>query len=63
MNKREIIRKFKDEHSSLNFKKITDHQGDGKMYATDVRVAFNDYLDSLYRYGLITEKQVNNITL
>jgi len=32
-------------------------------YRTDVRVAFTDFVDSLHREGMITEKLADRVTL
>ena len=42
---------------------IRDHSGIGRMYCTDTRVAWCDYVDGLQRCGLITEALANRATL
>lgn len=44
-------------------KMITDYSGKGKMYCTDTRVAFVDYIDALQRAGQISEDLANRATL
>lgn len=53
-----------------NYKReyIKDKKGyyrpkDQNEYVTDIRCAFVDYIDSLFKSGEITESQSNNITL
>lgn len=42
---------------------ITDYSGTGKMYPTDVRTAFIDFVCDLYADGRISEQLRNTITL
>ena len=51
---------FKNE---LDFKKIPDYSGKGKMYKTDTRCAFTEWVDSMHRDGFICEQLANRATL
>lgn len=42
---------------------IPDYSGIGRMYCTDTRVAWCDYVDSLQRSGLISETLAYRATL
>ena len=44
-------------------KKITDYSGKGKMYCTDVRVTFCDWLDALSKNGDVSQELVERATL
>ena len=63
MTSREVRRAFWRDHPHLSRKKITDYSGTGKMYTTDTRCAFSDYVDALSKSGLISEAVVNRVTL
>jgi hypothetical protein len=39
----------------LSRKKITDYSGEGKMYCTDTRCAWVDWVDNLSRNGVISK--------
>lgn len=54
---REIQSAFRKEYkNTLDFKIIPDYSGKGRMYKTDTRVAFCDWLYDLYKCGLISER-------
>lgn len=59
----ELVKAFKAAHPNLDFKKITDYSGKGKMYKTDTRCAFVDYVDMLHRDGIINTTLANNAHL
>ena len=40
----------------LDFTPITDYSGEGKMYKTDTRIAFADWLSDLKYNGLISQR-------
>ena len=66
MTSSEVRRAFWREHPHLSRKKITDHSGTGKMYTTDTRCAFVDYVDyvdALSKSGLVSEAVANRVTL
>jgi hypothetical protein len=44
----------------FKFAKVSKSQNE---QITDIQLSFNDWLDSMYKSGQITEKQVNNYTL
>lgn len=44
-------------------RRITDHSGNGKMYNTDTRCAFCDFVDSLNKDGQLAEGLVDRVTL
>ena len=63
MTSREVRRAFWRDHPYLSRKKITDYSGTGKMYTTDTRGAFVDYVDALSKSGLVSEAVANRVTL
>ena len=63
MTSREVRRAFWRDHPYLSRKKITDYSGTGKMYTTDTRCAFVDYVDALSKSGLVSEAVANRVTL
>ena len=44
-------------------RKITDYSGKGKMYCTDTRCAFVDYVDYLCNSGDISPELAERVTL
>ena len=60
---REVLRAFWRDNPQLNRKKITDFSGNGKIYVTDTRCAFVDYVDHLARNGDISESLADRVTL
>ena len=48
---------------NLSRKTIPDHAGTGRMYTTDTRCTFVDYVDELQRDGEISEALANRATL
>lgn len=44
-------------------RRITDYSGKGKMYNTDTRTAFCDFVDSLSREGRLGEGLADRVTL
>jgi hypothetical protein len=63
MTSREVRRAFWRDHPHLSRRKITDYSGTGKMYTTDTRCAFVDYVDALSKSGLVSEAVANRVTL
>jgi hypothetical protein len=59
----EIRRAFWEAHPTMPRKKIAGHAGTGKMYPTDTRCAFVDFVDHLARDGQITDSLANRVTL
>jgi hypothetical protein len=62
-NQKQIRAAFWQAHPTADRKRITDYTGNGKMYTTDTRCAFVDFLDSLSRSGQISEALANRATL
>lgn len=60
---KEIRQLFWATFPSADKKKIKDYSGKGKMYKTDTRVLFADFLDNLSRTGTISEKLAQRATL
>ena len=54
---------FWRDHPQADKRKITDYSGHGKMYRTDTRCTFVDYVDSLQRNGEITPAMAQKVTL
>ena len=54
---------FWDAFPELSRRKIPDHSGQGRMYPTDTRCAFCDFLESLTRNGEISEALAGRATL
>jgi hypothetical protein len=63
MNSRQVRAAFWRNHPHLSRKKITNYAGTGKMFPTDVRCAFADYVDALSKNGDISENVASNVTL
>lgn len=59
----QIRKSFWQTFPEADRKKITDYSGKGKMYKTDTRVLFADYLDSLHRDGQISNALAQRATL
>lgn len=62
-NQRDLRRAFWEAFSNHDRKRITDYAGIGKMYRTDTRVAWCDYIDSLSRDGTISQELAQHATL
>ena len=60
---KEINKEFWNSYPDCDSKKITSYDGKYKMYKTDTRVAFCDFVDSLSRNGLISAEMVAKVTL
>lgn len=60
---REIRQLFWETYPELSKKKIADHKGTGKMFTVDTRCAFVEFVDSLQRDGVISEKLADRVTL
>ena len=62
----EVRRLFWELHEGqpgISTRKIRNHAGTGKMYDTDTRCAFVDYVDSLARNGEISAALADRVTL
>lgn len=62
-NQRQLRREFWETFPKLNRRKITDYSGKGKMYPTDIRCAFVDWVDSLSKNGDISPELADRVTL
>jgi hypothetical protein len=60
---REVRRAFWEAHPTLPRRRITDYSGRGKMYPTDVRVAFVDFIDYLVCNRDISKELADRVTL
>jgi len=60
---KEIRKLFWLEFPELDRKKITSYDGKGKMYKTDTRVAFVDFVQALHANGQISDNMVQRVTL
>lgn len=54
---------FWAEHPHLSRKKITNYSGNGTMYTTDTRCAFNDWIDYLSKSDQISQELAKRATL
>lgn len=63
MTSRDVRRAFWREHPHLSRRKIPDYSGTGKMYCTDTRCAFADFVDALQRDGMVSDAVANRVTL
>lgn len=54
---------FWDENPQADSRRITDYSGKGKMYCTDTRCAFTDFVDHLCRSGRISPELAERVTL
>lgn len=62
-NQKQIRAAFWQSHPEASRKRIRDHAGTGKMYTTNTRCAFVDFIDHLSRSGQISEALANRATL
>lgn len=54
---------FWETFPELPRKKITNYAGTGKMYPTDTRCAFVDFVDALSKDGQISQALAQRVTL
>ena len=59
----QIRKAFREAFPNLPMKKITNYSGNGKMYPTDTRCAFTDYIDFLSKNGDISQELAEKVTL
>lgn len=59
----EVRKAFWEAHPTLPRRRIRNYAGTGKMYPTDVRVAFVDFIDYLERDGQISTALAQRVTL
>lgn len=62
-NQRALRRAFWETFPNLPRRKITNYSGNGKMYPTDTRCAFIDWLDGLSKDGSISDELAQRATL
>ena len=60
---RELRKQFWTCHPELSRKKVTAFEGTGKMYSTDTRCAFVEFVDSLRKSDVISESLAQRATL
>jgi len=60
---KQLRREFWQTFPHLPRKKITNYSGNGKMYPTDTRCAFVDWLDMLSKNGDISQELAERATL
>ena len=60
---RELRRLFWATFPDLPRRRITSYSGNGKMYPTDTRVTWCDWIDSLSKSGEISQALANRATL
>jgi hypothetical protein len=60
---KQIRAEFWAAHPTLSRRKIRDYAGTGRMYTTDTRCAFVDFVDYLQTSGQISESLANRATL
>jgi hypothetical protein len=66
MTQKQLRARFWQDHkgiTGISRKQITDYSGDGKMYNTDTRTAFVNWIDALAKSGEISEEIADKITL
>jgi len=59
----QIRKAFWEIFPELPRKKITNYSGNGKMYCTDTRCTFTDWIDSLVKSGDIPDELAERVTL
>ena len=62
-NQRRLRGEFWRTFPQLSRRLITDYSGKGKMYCTDTRCAFVDWLDMLSKNGEISQELAQRATL
>lgn len=60
---KELRRLFWETFPTLSRKKITSYDGKGKMYCTDTRCAWVDWIDSMSKDGQISQALAERATL
>lgn len=63
LNKAQVRALFWHEHPEADRRKVRDHSGKGRMYKTDTRVMFCDFVEFLHRDGKITDATAQTATL
>ncbi len=62
-NQKELRRAFWRDNPQLDRKRIPNYSGNGKMYKTDTRCAWTDYIDALSNAGIISKELAQRATL
>lgn len=62
-SQKQLRREFWEAFPDLPRKRITDYSGHGKMYPTDTRCAFADWLDALSKSGDVSQELAQRATL
>lgn len=62
-SQKQLRAEFWDTFPELDREKITDYSGKGKMYKTDTRCAFVDFVDMLSKDGIISRELAERVTL
>lgn len=62
-NQRDLRRAFWEQNPELSRQRITDYTGKGRMYTTDTRVAWVDWIDAMQRSGEISAELAQRATL
>jgi len=60
---KEIRMLFWKTYPGLSKRKIINYTSTGKMYTTDTRCAFCDFVDMLVKEGVISERLAYRVTL
>lgn len=60
---KELRREFWETFPELPRDRITDYSGNGKMYRTDTRCSFCDWVDALSKGGDISQELAARATL
>lgn len=62
-NQRALRAEFWRQNPHLSRRRITNYSGNGKMYPTDVRVTWCDWLDAMNRAGIVSDELADRATL
>lgn len=62
-SQKQLRREFWETFPGLPRRKITDYSGNGKMYRTDTRVTWCDWIDMLSKDGDISQALAQRATL
>jgi hypothetical protein len=62
-NQKQIRQAFREQYPDLDYHKITHYRGKGKMFCTDTRCAFAEFVDYLERSDSISEALAFRVTL
>lgn len=62
-NQRQLRREFWETFPNVPKRRITNYSGNGKMWPTDTRCAFVDWLDALSKSGDVSPELAERATL